>query len=81
MQLGTHLPLERESTLRLTLVQAVSSGDRTDYTLQKAVELGIGAIQPVFSERSVVKLAGERADKRMALARRIDRQLRAMRPQ
>ena len=65
VQLGTHLPLERESTLRLTLVQAVSSGDRMDYTLQKAVELGIGAIQPVFSERSVVKLAGERADKRM----------------
>ena len=54
MQLGTHLPLERRSTLRLTLVQAVSSGDRMDYTLQKAVELGISAIQPVFSERSVV---------------------------
>ena len=36
-----------------------------DYTLQKAVELGVTAIQPVFSERSVVKLSGDRADKRM----------------
>lgn len=63
--LGDLLPLERESTLQLKLVQAVSSGDRMDYTLQKAVELGVSVIQPVFSERSVVKLAGDRADKRM----------------
>lgn len=63
--LGEFAPISRESSLRLTLVQAVSSGDRMDYTLQKAVELGVAAIQPVFSERSVVKLAGDRADKRL----------------
>jgi 16S rRNA (uracil1498-N3)-methyltransferase len=37
-----------------------------DYTLQKAVELGVSAIQPIAAKRSVVKLAGERADKRVA---------------
>lgn len=56
--------VERESPLRVTLAQAISSGDRMDFTLQKAVELGVGAIQPLAAERSVVKLAGERAEKR-----------------
>jgi len=56
--------VERESPLNITLVQAISSGDRMDYTLQKAVELGINAIQPISAERSVVKLSGDRADKR-----------------
>ncbi len=63
--LGAHLAVERESPLAITLVQAVSSGDRMDYTLQKAVELGVTAIVPVISERSVVRLSGERADKRV----------------
>jgi len=56
--------IERESPLQVTLAQAISSGDRMDFTLQKAVELGVGAIQPLAAERSVVKLAGERAEKR-----------------
>ena len=56
--------VERESPLHVTLAQAISSGDRMDFTLQKAVELGAGAIQPLAAERSVVKLAGERAEKR-----------------
>lgn len=53
-----------ESPLKITLAQAISSGDRMDFTLQKAVELGISAIQPIASQRSVVKLSGERAEKR-----------------
>lgn len=56
---------ERESPLIVTLAQAISAGEKMDYTLQKAVELGIGAIQPLASERSVVRLAGERAEKRV----------------
>ncbi|MBZ0104399.1 MAG: 16S rRNA (uracil(1498)-N(3))-methyltransferase [Sulfuricella denitrificans] len=56
---------EAESPLKITLAQAISSGDRMDYTLQKAVELGITRIQPLASERCVVKLTGERADKRV----------------
>ncbi|MGE0558045.1 MAG: 16S rRNA (uracil(1498)-N(3))-methyltransferase [Burkholderiales bacterium] len=56
----------RESPLPVTLVQAVSSGERMDFTVQKAVELGVAAVQPVLSERCVVRLAGERAEKRVA---------------
>lgn len=63
---GPWRDVERESPLDVTLAQAVSSGERMDFTLQKAVELGVRAIQPLASERSVVKLAGERADKRVA---------------
>ncbi|PKO73317.1 MAG: 16S rRNA (uracil(1498)-N(3))-methyltransferase [Betaproteobacteria bacterium HGW-Betaproteobacteria-17] len=58
--------IERESRLRVMLAQGISSGERMDYTLQKAVELGVAAIQPIAARRSVVKLAGERADRRVA---------------
>jgi 16S rRNA (uracil1498-N3)-methyltransferase len=47
------------------LVQGISGGERMDYTLQKSVELGVGAIQPIQAERSVVKLPGERMQKRL----------------
>lgn len=59
-------PVERESTLRVHLAQGISGGERMDYTLQKAVELGVDAIQPIAARRSVVKLDGERADRRVA---------------
>ncbi len=59
-------PVERESGLRVHLAQGISSGERMDYTLQKAVELGIASIQPIAARRSVVKLSGERADRRVA---------------
>ena len=59
------IDIERESRLRVMLAQGISSGERMDYTLQKAVELGITAIQPIAAKRSVVKLAGERADRRV----------------
>ncbi len=54
-----------ESPLQLTLAQGVSKGERMDYTIQKAVELGISRIVPVNTERSVVNLKGERLQKRM----------------
>jgi 16S rRNA (uracil1498-N3)-methyltransferase len=56
--------VECESPLRVTLAQAISAGDRMDFTLQKAVELGVTQIQPIAAERSVVKLSGERTQKR-----------------
>lgn len=56
--------VERESPLHVTLAQAISSGERMEFTLQKAVELGVSHIQPIAAERSVVKLSGERAEKR-----------------
>ncbi|MFN3543306.1 MAG: 16S rRNA (uracil(1498)-N(3))-methyltransferase [Thiobacillus sp.] len=58
--------VERESRLRVMLAQGISSGERMDYTLQKAVELGVTAIQPIAARRSVVKLAGERVERRVA---------------
>ena len=65
-RLGPRLPIERESSLAITLVQALASGDKMDWVVQKAVELGVMAIQPVAAERSVLKLAGDRAVKRVA---------------
>jgi len=56
---------ERESPLEITLALGISAGERMDYSLQKATELGVTAIQPLATERSVVKLAGERADRRL----------------
>ena len=56
---------ENESRLQITLIQAISSGERMDFTLQKSVELGVRAIQPIISERCVVRLSGDRADKRV----------------
>lgn len=56
--------INNESPLRITLLQAISSGDRMDFTIQKAVELGVSSIQPITSQRSVVKLSAERAEKR-----------------
>ncbi len=53
-------PREVESPLAVILAQGVSRGARMDYTLQKAVELGAHAIQPLFTERSIVNLEGSR---------------------
>jgi len=55
----------RESNLRVTLAQGISSGERMDLTLQKSVELGIAAIQPLMMRRSVVKLSGDKAERRL----------------
>ncbi len=56
----------RESPLRITLVQGISSGERMDYTLQKAVELGVAAIQPVVTRRTVVRLTDDKRLRRLA---------------
>jgi 16S rRNA (uracil1498-N3)-methyltransferase len=60
VRIGPLRNVERESPLPITLVQAVSKGERMDYTIQKAVELGVTAIQPVITERVVVRLDAER---------------------
>lgn len=56
----------RESPLEVVLGQALSGGERMDYTIQKAVELGAAAVQPLAATRSVVRLSGARADRRVA---------------
>ena len=55
----------RESPLAITLVQAVSRGERMDWTLQKATELGVRRIQPVLSARSVVRLDEHQGAKKL----------------
>ena len=65
-ELGAWQDVECESALKITLVQALQAGDKMDFTIQKAVELGIRDIVPVESRRSVLRLAGERAGKRVA---------------
>jgi len=56
--------IDTESTLNITLVQCISRGERMDITLQKATELGIQRIQPVFSKHCTVVLEGKRLEKR-----------------
>jgi 16S rRNA (uracil1498-N3)-methyltransferase len=68
---GERRDVERESPLAVTLLQAVSTSDKMDFTIQKAVELGVIAIHPVFSAKSVVRLSGEREAKKLAHWRRI----------
>lgn len=57
--------VECESPISVTLVQALQSGEKMDLTVQKAVELGVSRIIPVASRRSVVKLDGDRALRRV----------------
>ncbi|TDR72503.1 16S rRNA (uracil(1498)-N(3))-methyltransferase [Paludibacterium purpuratum] len=64
-ELGAHDAVSRESPIWLGLAQAISSGERMDFTLQKGVEMGVSVFQPLAARRSVVKLSGERADKRL----------------
>ena len=62
-----------ESPLKVTLVQSISRGERMDYTIQKAVELGVRRIVPVTSLRTVVRLDQAREEKRLAHWRGIAR--------
>jgi 16S rRNA (uracil1498-N3)-methyltransferase len=61
-----HRAVERESPLRVTLVQGMSAGEKMDSTVRKAVELGVAEVQPVLAARSVARPKGERADSRRA---------------
>jgi len=62
--LQRRVDVEVESPLSITLLQAVARGDRMDWSIQKACELGVAAIQPVFTERTEVRLDDKRAEKR-----------------
>ncbi|MDQ8023562.1 MAG: 16S rRNA (uracil(1498)-N(3))-methyltransferase [Moraxellaceae bacterium] len=57
---------DRESPLVVSLVQGLAVADKMDWIVQKATELGVAAVHPVAAARSVMKLAGDRADKRVA---------------
>jgi 16S rRNA (uracil1498-N3)-methyltransferase len=63
-KLTSEISNHSESFLTVTLLQGISRGERMDFAIQKAVELGVQKIVPVITERCNVQLGGERADKR-----------------
>mgnify|MGYP000672002829 FL=1 len=65
VSLGDCREIDRESPLKLHLAIAVSRGERMDWIVQKATELGVTEITPLFSERTEVKLNGERLEKKL----------------
>jgi len=71
VKVGAFRDAARESTLQVGLVQGLPEADKMDWIIQKATELGVGWIQPVTCERSVVRLSGDRAARREAHWRRV----------
>ena len=66
VRIESSLPLSNESPLKLTLAQGVARGEKMDFIVQKATELGVTCIVPLLTERSEVKLDANRAEKRLA---------------
>lgn len=71
VELREQLAGQVESPLRVHLGQGVSRGERMDWAIQKATELGVAEITPIVSERCEVRLKDERADKRLAHWRQV----------
>ncbi len=66
VEVGVHHPVEREAARAVHLLAGITANDRMDWLVEKATELGVASITPLVAERSVLKLKGERADKKLA---------------
>lgn len=66
VQVGPHLTRECEPARAVHLALGMPANDRMDWLVEKAVELGVASIQPLMTERSVLRLSGERAEKKVA---------------
>ena len=66
VRIDAHLALEREAARAVHLLAGITAGERMDWLVEKATELGVASITPVAAERSVLRLKGERADKKQA---------------
>lgn len=66
VQVLAHQPADRELAFDVTIAMGMPANERMDGVVEKATELGAAAIQPLICERSVLRLAGERADKKVA---------------
>ncbi len=64
LRLVEYIEVNRESTLNITLAQGIARGERMDFLIQKAIELGVQAIQPIHSEKSQ-RLPGNRLGKKL----------------
>ena len=71
VKVGAFRDVDAEPRLRIGLIQGLPEADKMDWIIQKSVELGVGWIQPVVCDRSVVRLSGERAARREAHWRRV----------
>ena len=65
VQVGAHHAVEREAHRAVHLAVGMPANDRMDWLVEKATELGVASIQPLMTERSVLRLSGERADKKV----------------
>ena len=65
VEVGTHHALEREAPCTVHLLAGITANERMDWLVEKATELGAASITPITAERSVLKLKGERADKKL----------------
>jgi len=65
-RIGTHHAVEREAACAVHLLAGITANERMDWLVEKATELGVASITPLLAERSVLKLKGERADKKLA---------------
>ena len=61
-----HHPIEREASRRVHVAVGMPANERMDWLVEKATELGVASITPLVAERSVLKLKGERAEKKIA---------------
>ena len=66
VRVGEHKQIERELNLRVNLWSGITANERMDWLLEKATELGATKLLPITAERSVLKLKGDRADKKLA---------------
>jgi 16S rRNA (uracil1498-N3)-methyltransferase len=66
VQLLAHQPADRELAFDVTIAMGMPANERMDSVVEKATELGVAFIQPLVCERSVLRLTGERADKKVA---------------
>ena len=66
VRVGAHHPIEREAGRVVHLALGMPANERMDWLVEKATELGAASLQPLVCERSVLRLSGERADKKQA---------------
>ena len=66
VRVGTPRPVDRELSVRVRLAVGMPANERMDWLVEKATELGVAEIQPLVCERSVLRLEGERAERRRA---------------
>jgi 16S rRNA (uracil1498-N3)-methyltransferase len=64
-RIGTHHAVEREAARAVHLLAGITANERMDWLVEKATELGVASITPLLAERSVLKLKGERAEKKL----------------